>query len=646
MKKITYLLVLLSAQIGFAQAHDADYTKMIEAEMKSAAKKMAFAVNANTQNYDMTYQKLELTVNPATTPLNISGKVTNTFRALSDMTAVTFDFFKKTTGAFTISSVKSNGTDLAFSHNSSHELVITLPSIVTTGNSATVEITYSGQPSTAQGAITRGVHAGTPVIWTLSEPYGARDWWPCKQDLNDKIDSIDIYITAPSIYITAANGLQQSRIINGANATTYFHHGYPIPAYLVAFAVTNYTVYNQQGGLGTAESPFFPIVNYIYPETAATTQTSLGVTPNIINFYETIIGDYPFRNEKYGHAQFGWGGGMEHTTVSFMGGWSRGLIAHEMAHQWFGDKITCGSWKDIWLNEGLTEYMSGLVVENFDGASGFKNWKIGKIANITSQTGGNLYLTDAQLTDVNRIFSGRITYDKGSMVTNMLRFKLGTTDFYQALNNYLSDPILAYAYALTPQFQAHLETVYGSSLQEFFNDWVYNQGYPTYNINAHNSAPGQVTVQISQTQSDPSVTYFEMPVPIRLYGALGEQLDVVLENTTNGQVFNVNVPFVVEDIEFDPNREIISLDSFAQLSTQTFDHAAAIQMYPNPGSDILNIDLPTDTSLAKVTFHNALGQNTLETSQSRIDISQLATGLYAVTLQTSNGTYHKKFIKK
>ena len=89
------------------------------------------------------------------------------------------------------------------------------------------------------------------------------------------------------------------------------------------------------------------------------------LAPTIMNLFESLLEPYPFRNEKYGHAQFGWGGGMEHTTVSSMGSFGRDLIAHEMAHQWFGDKITCGTWKDIWLNEGLTEYMSGLVYEKF-----------------------------------------------------------------------------------------------------------------------------------------------------------------------------------------------------------------------------------------------------------------------------------------
>lgn len=645
MRKITYLLVLLSAQIGFCQT-DAEYNKMVEAEMKSASQMMAVAANPNTQNYDVTYSKLEFTVNPAV--LNVSGKVTTTFKALSNMNTVVFDFYKKTSGAFTITSVKKNGVTLAFSHNSSHELVITLPATLTTGNSATVEIIYSGAPSTLEAAFEVGSHNGNPVLWTLSEPFGARDWWPCKQDLNDKIDNgIDVYITAPSQYVSVANGIEpEAPVIVGANKTTHFRHGYPIAAYLVAIAVTNYQVFNQQGGLGTVQSPFFPIVNYIYPEESATTQTSLAVTPDIINFYETKIGPYPYRNEKYGHARANLNGGMEHTTVSFMNSWSRGLIAHEMAHQWFGDKITCGSWKDIWLNEGITEYMSGLVVEHFDVPANFVTWKSNRINGATSQADNNLYLTDAESTNVGRIFDMNITYYKGAMVTNMLRFKLGDNNFFQGLRNYLNDPALSFAYAVTPQFQAHLEAVYGSSLQEFFNDWVYNQGYPTYTINAHNSAPGQATVQINQTQSDPSVSFFEMPVPVRLTGGAGQQLDVVLNNTANGQIFTVNVPFAVTGVEFDPNKDIISRNNTATLGTENFSLEAAIQLYPNPVSDVLTIGIPESIILEKVTLFNALGQKSLETNQHEINVSQLASGLYVAAFETSNGTFHKKIIKK
>lgn len=653
MKKVTYLLFLFAIHLGFSQGHDHDHDSMVEAEMKSASNAINFLENPNTQNYDVTHHKLEFTVNPSA--LNIAGKVTTTFTALTAMNTITFDFYKRTSAPITITSVKKNGANLVFSYNSTHELVITLPATLNPGDTGTIEIIYNGQPGNSGfNSFATAMHNGNPILWTLSEPYGARDWWPCKQDLNDKVNSIDVYITAPAAYISVSNGLQQSRTINGLNATTHYHHGYPIPAYLIAMAVTNYQIYNQQGGLGTVASPFFPIVNYIYPETAIGTQASLAVTPLIINLFETLIGDYPFRNEKYGHAQFGWGGGMEHTTVSFMGGWSRGLIAHEMAHQWFGDKITCGTWKDIWLNEGITEYMSGTVVENFDGPANFVTWKNQKINNITSQPTGNLYLYDAQLTDINRIFSGRLSYDKGSMVANMLRFKLGDANFFQALRNYLADPGLAYAYAVTPQFQAHLEALYGApgSLQEFFNDWVYKEGYPTYTINAYNSGPGQATVQISQTQSitNPAqtgyVSYFEMPVPIRLTGDMGEQLDVVLENTANGQSFVVPVGFTITGVQFDPNKNIISRNNVATLGVENFDFQNAIQMYPNPGSDNLTFEVPNSIDLKKVTLHNALGQKSLESDQKKINVSQLAAGMYIVTFETSNGTFHKNYIKK
>lgn len=608
-------------------------------EMKGASTLMNVAVNPNTLNYDVTYHQLEFTVDPAV--YFISGKVTTTYTALANMNTITFDF----SNGMNVSAVTKNGNALTYTLNGSNELVINLPTTQLAGTSATVEITYSGAPpSGGFGSFAAETQPdGTPALWTLSEPFGARDWWPCKQDLNDKISSIDVYITAPSQYTAVTNGVEVSQTVNGANKTTHFHHSYPIPAYLIAIAVTNYTVYTQTAG--TAPTTF-PIVNYVYPANFNTsTQTQMAQTPLIMNLYETLFEPYPFRNEKYGHAQFGWGGGMEHTTVSFMNNFSRGLIAHELAHQWFGDKITCGTWKDIWLNEGFATYLASMVIENFDGNNAFITDKTNMINSITSQPNGAVYLTDSEATNVGRIFSGRLTYNKGAMVLNMLRLKLGDTAFFQGLKNYLADSNLAYNYAVTTNLKSHLEAVYGSSLTEFFNDWVYNQGYPTYTITAQNWGAGQARVTVNQTQSDPSVSFFEMPLPIRLLGAGGQTFDTVLENTSNGQQFIVSVPFAITGVQFDIEKDIISKNSTATLTNSNFDIEQTITLYPNPANTEITVQLPNNMLLTKVNLYNNLGQKVLETSKEGFSVAHLAQGIYTAEMVVNNQLYYKKIIK-
>lgn len=637
MKKIAYLFIVFS-WISYSQNNTEEFDRMVEAEMKSAASLQQVRINPNTQNYDVTYQELRFTVDPSV--YFISGQVSTTFTALSDMTSITFDL----TNQLTVSNVTMNSTTLSFVQNASNEVAITLPSTLTTGNTGTVVITYSGAPANGEQAFTASTHNGTPVIYTLSEPFGARDWWPCKQDLNDKIESIDVYLTAPNTYVSVSNGLEQSAIDNGnGTKTTHFHHGYPIPAYLVAIAVTNYQIFTQTAGTPPND---FPIVNYIYPENFSSAQTQLAVTLPVMNVFETLFEPYPFHNEKYGHAQFGWGGGMEHTTVSFMNSFGRNLIAHELAHQWFGDKITCGTWKDIWLNEGFAEYLSGLVVENLDGDASFVSWKTNKISSITSATNGAVYLTDTEALNVNRIFSGRLTYNKGAMVVHMLRWKMGDTAFFQAIKNYLADSNLAYKYAITTDLKSHLENIYGSSLDEFFNDWLYGQGYPTYTISAQNWGAGQAKITVSQTQSDASVSYFEMPLEIRLLGGSGQTHDVVINHQTNGEEFIVSVPFTVTDVVFDPNKHIISRNSTATLANENFELAETITLYPNPTSNNIKIQLPNSITIEKVECYNALGQLVLTNHTTEFSTESLSPGIHFVKINTSEGVIHKNFIKK
>ncbi|MGK4566323.1 M1 family aminopeptidase [Flavobacterium sp. 3HN19-14] len=453
-----------------------------------------------------------------------------------------------------------------------------------------------------------------------------------------------MYITAPSEYVSVSNGKQMEIVTNADNTkTTHWQHNHPIAAYLIAIAVTDYSVYTQQAG--TAPNTF-PIVNFVYPENLSANIENLAQTLPIMNFYEQTFETYPYADEKYGHAQFGWSGGMEHTTCSFMYNFDRDLIAHELAHQWFGDKVTCATWKDIWLNEGFATYLAAMIIGELDGPSDFIGYKFNMTAFITSQEDGAVYLTDQQATSVSRIFDSRLSYYKGAMVLNMLRFKMGDTMFFQALKNYLDDPALAYGYATTAQLKAHLEAVYGQNLTAFFDDWVYHQGYPSYSIIAHNTAPGQVQFTINQTQSHPSVSFFEMPVPVRVFGAGGEQVDLVLDNTSNGQVITKAVPFVVTDAAFDPKWDIISANSHVVLDLKNYE-LEAVSLYPNPASDKLQLKVPESVTIEKTTFFNTLGQTVKESdSASEWNVADLSSGIYLVNVQTNFGMKQMKFIKK
>lgn len=625
---------ILLSLLCFGPAVAQDTEAIAEAERKSAHALTTFTANAHTGNYDVVYHRLDLTADPAVH--FISGTITTNYIAKEDMTEIVFDLASQ----LTVSAVQQNGSALTFSQNENNELIITLAAVQSAGTQATVAVTYSGAPPTQDASFVVGSHAGAPVLWTLSEPYGAKDWWPCKQDLIDKIDSLDVFITAPAEYIAVSNGVEIPVPGNGTiTKTTHFRHNYPIPAYLVAIAISNYGIYTQQAGTAPND---FPIVNYLYPESQAQNEQNLAVTLPIMEFYEQTFETYPFHEEKYGHAQCGFGGGMEHTTVSFMGGFGRNLIAHELAHQWFGDKVTCGSWKDIWLNEGFATYLSGMVVGQLDSADGFKNWRATTIASITSQPGGSVYLTDTDTLSSSRIFSSRLTYNKGAMVLHMLRFKLGDTAFFQGVKNYLADPELAYAYAKTPQLQAHLEAASGLDLTEFFNDWVYNEGFPSYNMTVENIEPGKVKLRISQTQTHPSVDYFDIPVEFLLAGPDGETFTGSIDSPVNNQEVTIAVPFTVTGAMIDPNFNIISGNNTASV----FDDYFIPYLSPNPSGNYISAILPDGVSVKEAIIFNAIGQKVTESYALSVwDVSMLANGVYFIALETTKGRTDLKFIK-
>ena len=638
------LILLLTLQLN-AQDYNETLNAIRDSEANLALRQVMNSQNANTGNYDVKYHRLELNVDPSIA--EISGDITTYFEAKEAMTEITFDLANN----MTVSQVLQRGNSLSYIQNSDDELVITLPMTQAQGVLDSLTVSYAGNPvSSGFGSFEQTTHGddNDPIIWTLSEPYGAKGWWPCKQDLIDKIDSIDVFITTPELsplnktYVAVSNGLEQSQTIVGSQKVTHFKHGHPIPAYLIAVAVTNYAVYTHE--VANNGNPF-DIVNYVYPENLASAQVSTEVTVDIMNLFTNLFQEYPFSDEKYGHAQFGWGGGMEHTTVSFIGSFNRGLIAHELAHQWFGNKITCGSWKDIWLNEGFATYLSGLVIEDLDGEASFKSWRQQAINNVTSQPDGAVHLTDQDTTSVNRIFSSRLSYNKGAMVLHMLRRKLGDTDFYRGLQGYLDTPDLAFDYAKTQDFIDAIELSTGENLEEFFNDWVYNQGYPSYTVN-WNQSENQLQLMLSQTQSDASVSFFEADVPIRILGTSGESLDLVLDNTTNNEQFFETVNFTVQDVLVDPDYHLISKNNMVSLGTSDFNITEGIMVYPSPTQSVINIIKPNHIEVETIKVYNSLGQLVLQQGwRSQVNLNALASGVLFIQIQTKDKTINKRIIK-
>jgi aminopeptidase N len=480
------------------------------------------------------------------------------------------------------------------------------------------------------------------IIWTLSEPYGAKSWWPTKQDLNDKIDVTQVLVTVPENLTAVSNGLLQGTTLSNGSKTMVWKHNYPIPAYLIAFAVTNYTQYTQ---IFNGIRATFPIENNVYPENLASAQQSTAVTIPIMEYFEQSYGPYPYDDEKYGHAQFGWGGGMEHTTLSFMGSFSQNLIAHELAHQWFGNLVTCGSWQDIWLNESFATYATGKSIEAVDGDAAFENWRVGTVNSVTSESGGSVYVPAADTLSVSRVFNGRLSYRKGSMVIHMLEQRLGAAVFTQAIQNYLNDPELKFAYAKTEDFIRIVQETSGQDLQEFFNDWIYGEGFPSYQVRFQPQGNGNVRLVVQQTSSHPSVDFFEGNLPLRLQGD-GQTMDVILDVSQNRQEFLMEVPFRVSDIIIDPETNIISKENTATLSTEAAALLTDIKIYPNPSTGGFFIDSPV--SLESVRLLDLQGRmlvdfkTDFERNQAIYFPTEQASGIYFVQIKTALGTFHKQ----
>ncbi|HZN03952.1 MAG TPA: M1 family aminopeptidase [Candidatus Polarisedimenticolia bacterium] len=461
-----------------------------------------------------------------------------------------------------LSSVRKTGGALLATSRLGNTVQVTLDRSYAVGELIDLTVTYGGTPPSVNVsglAFAFRTHgAGTPgqgpIVSSLSQPDFAPAWWPCLDRPDDKA-IVDMDLRVPAALTGVSNGMLVANILNGDGTRTFqWRSVYPISTYLVSVAISNYVTWTDFYTPVTG-GPVMPVQHWVYPEHETAARTDLNVTVPMLTFFSNTYGEYPFVAEKYGHAIFPFGGGMEHQTVtSYGGGLIRGdhlydwIVAHELAHQWFGDAIGPAEWPEIWLNEGFATYGEVLWQEHLGGAAAMRNY----VQSLDSRPFGCPVYDP--LPECDDLFDHTV-YDKGAWVLHMLRHVVGDAAFFQGLRNYYT--AFNGSSATTPGFLATMEVASGRDLDAFFDRWVYQMGEPVYAFGwtAASTPAGWVThVHIDQQQGG---ILFEMPVDIRVSWNEGSQTFVV-NNTSFGQDTALPpVPGQPTQVVFDPDLWIL-----------------------------------------------------------------------------------------
>lgn len=600
-------------------------------------------------DYDARFYDIFIRVNDTTEI--IYGRVLMVADATVDgLTSAQIDFHS----GMTLDSIVGPTGALGYSRTGD-VVAVTLDQTYSTGQSFRLSLYYHGHP------VEGGFQAfsfdtnpwGNKVISSLSEPYFARTWWPCKDRPDDKADSFNIAIEVDSGFYCGSNGTLDSTVASSANSHTfYWRVRYPMATYLFSVAISKYQVwydkYIYNGGLDT-----MPIIHAVYPEQYAYSLPRYGITPTAIQYLSESFGPYPFLTEKYGHSNFEWGGGMEHQTMTSMQGsgtfgFAEPVVVHELGHQWWGDMITCKDWHHIWLNEGFASYCEAQYFLKKNGWASYHSY----MASMAYSGGGSIYIVDT--TNVYNIF-GTIVYDKGAWVLHMLRRILGESNFAAAMSAWYNSPY-RFGSATTEEFRDVVEGATGVNIHDFVQDWIYGTYRPNYNYTywqEPNPAGGQnVYMVVKQIQTtNPQV--FHMPVDF--FVDYPSRPDDTIKFTVDARkkFFKFNLPSAPTNLELDPanwilklkqkipwDAYIITVDSDLHVAQQYQTYSDTLQARGGTGSfnwTILSGALPTGysmSSLGRITGFSTASGNFVFTVRAKDNGSNFA-DTSTFTLQVS-----------
>ncbi len=456
-----------------------------------------------------------------------------------------------------LDSLKDNGgnhlTHTYSGTGTNRMLIINLPYTVNTGDTLWIWAYYHGSPASSCGSFGSGLTIeGDTFVYADNEPYNFRCWVPSWDQPYEKADEgVEFEITARGDMEVVANGVLIDTSRTGSYKRWHYRHSYAIAPYLITFAIRDLQYNEWTWNYGAISMP----VRAYIPRGSGWTTWGSHLT-RMLTAFSNRYGVYPFYGEKYEQSIVlpgGWA--MEDQTNSFFGGpYGNSTQAHELAHQWWGDLVTCGTFKDIWLNEGFATYSELIWKEDSGGFTAYKNFYINRVEtrffSYASFPGKTVYNPGPSLNDIFSIY----TYEKGAAVLHMLRYVLDkdTALFFGALRHYRNNH--EFSYALTSEFINDVMTYTGRDLTWFFNQWIYSPGWPIYDVRWQknfNGSSWDLYLRIIQTQPS-SAPIFKMPLEIKVSYSSGDTT-IKVWDSLSVQDFIISLPNEPLSIAFDPD---------------------------------------------------------------------------------------------
>jgi aminopeptidase N len=657
---LSLVLILFASNI-FAQ----DFSKMTGAQICSYKKSSMNAlldksINTPRHSFDVQNYKLNLDIyNCFSNIKTFTASNEIYFRVDSTLSSIVLNSVNTSLAIDSVRLLPANST-LTYSY-SNNLLTITLDRTYNPGEYVTIKIYYRHN-SVSDGYFNTN---SSGYVWTDCEPEGARCWFPCWDKPSDKA-TVDITARVPTNVKLGSNGrLADSTVSNGA---LYYHwiSRDPVSTYLVVLTgKTDYAL-----DLMYWHKPSNPIdsvpYRFYYGSGTNITQTKNAII-DMTNYFSQTFGEMPF--EKNGFASVpGFNGGMENQTLTtiYPSGWTQitDMIAHEYSHQWFGDMITCGTWADIWLNEGFATYCEALYTEHISGYSAYKSRLITyNAAEYLSQNPGwAMWNASWAVTTppVNTLFNTAITYDKGACVLHMLRYTIGDSLFFAALKSYATDTVnFKMKNAITDDFTAKFSSVSGQDLTWFIDEWVKQPNHPTYanTYNISNLGSGVYRVNFVAKQTQSNTVFHKMPITLKIAFSTGDTTVRVMNDVNNQQFTFYFYNKQPTTVTFDPDNDILLKTASITVGTGTESSELPVnftlyQNEPNPfnPSSKIKYDIP-GLSQVKLTVFDITGKivaSLVNQQQSAghyevlFDGAGLSSGIYFYRLETPTFTDTKK----